>query len=335
MFHGIAIAPSILASSVLEKLTENTGVIGMALTATKVGKTKSNGKVIVLPVRKTKKNTVSGMRSGKSQARKPRTKSTAEVAVSALIVEPVDALQALKQRQEEILEIYMPLVRLVAERIHRRLPPGVDLASLINSGIVGLLEAAQRYDSHRGVAFQTYARYRIQGEIMEYLRSLDWVSRSVRSWGRKMAVARTRLAGRLGREASPDEMASELGVELTEYYRVDQKVSEASLVSLEDITSASEEEWRKTQDDFSMRSSQDPFTSVEGKELVEKLAEAIETLSERERMIVTLYYYEELTLREIGEILSLTEGRICQIHAQAVVRLQNALGVDEDQRHAA
>ena len=324
------------ASSMVEKLTENTGVIGMALAATKIGKTKSNGKVIVLSGRKTKKNTVSGMRSGKSQARKPaRTKSAAKMAASAPIVEPVDALQALKQRQEEILEVHMPLVRLVAERIHRRLPPGVDLASLINSGIVGLLEAAQRYDSHRGVAFQTYARYRIQGEIMEYLRSLDWVSRSVRSWGRKMAVARTRLAGRLGREASPDEMASELGVALTEYYRVDQKVSEASLLSLEDLTSASEEEWRKTQEDFSMRSSQDPFASVEGKELVEKLAESIETLPERERMIVTLYYYEELTLREIGEILSLTEGRICQIHAQAVVRLQNALGIDEGQRHAA
>src|SRR5262249_1163182 len=153
--------------------------------------------------------------------------------------------------------------------------------------------------------------------------SLDWVSRSVRAWGRKMAVARTRLAGRLGREASPDEMATELGVELTEYYRVDQKVSEASLLSLEDLTSASQDESRKMQDDLIMRSFQDPFTSVEGKELVEKLAEAIDTLSERERMVITLYYYEELTLREIGEILNLTEGRICQIHSQAVVRLQN------------
>lgn len=308
----------------------------MALAEAKVGRTKSNEKIPLLSQRKTTKNIARGVRSCKSPTQKSaKTQVSVEIEIMAPIVEPIDALQTLKQRQEEILEIHMPLVRLVAERIHRRLPPGVDLASLINSGIVGLLEAAQRYDSHRGVAFQTYARYRIQGEIMEYLRSLDWVSRSVRSWGRKMAVARTRLAGRLGREASPDEMASELGVELTEYYRVDQKVSEASLVSLEDITSASEEEWRKTQDDFSMRSSQDPFTSVEGKELVEKLAGAIETLPERERMIVTLYYYEELTLREIGEILSLTEGRICQIHAQAVARLQHALGIDEDQRHAA
>src|SRR4029078_2484282 len=106
-----------------------------------------------------------------------------------------------QKTRDEMLEAHTPLVRLVAERIHRRLPPGVDLGSLIHSGVVGLLEALQRYDARRGVAFQTYARYRIPGEIMEYLRSLDWVSRSVRAWGRKMAVARTRLAGRLGREA--------------------------------------------------------------------------------------------------------------------------------------
>jgi len=224
----------------------------------------------------------------------------------------------------------MPLVRLVAERIHRRLPPGVDLESLIHSGIVGLLEALQRYDDRRGVAFQTYARYRIQGEIIEYLRSLDWVSRSVRSWGRKMAVARTRLAGRFGREASPEEMALELGVPLTEYYRVDQKVSDAALLSLEDLTPASEEEGRKTQEEFATRSFQDPFACVEGKELVEKLAVAIGTLPERERLVVTLYYHEELTLREIGEILNLTEGRICQLHTQAVTRLQTALGAKDE-----
>ena len=204
------------------------------------------------------------------------------------------------------------------------------MKSLIQSGMVGLLDALQRYDERRGVAFQTYARYRIHGEIIEYLRSLDWVSRSVRSWGRTMAVARTRLVGRFGREASPEEMALELGVPLTEYYRVDQQVSDAVLLSLEDFTPASEEEWRKTQEEFGPRSFQDPFACVEGKDLVEKLAVAIETLPERERLVVTLYYHEELTLREIGEILGLTEGRICQIHTQAVTRLQTALGAKEE-----
>lgn len=228
--------------------------------------------------------------------------------------------------QEEIVDAYLPLVRLVAERIHRRLPPGIDLGSLIHSGIVGLLEALQRYDPKRGVAFQTYARYRIQGEIMEYLRSLDWVSRSVRSWGRRVSAARTRLTGKFGREALPEEMANELGVSLDEYYRVDQKVSDATLLSLEDLSVASEEDWRKTQDKFSNNPFQDPLVCVEGKDLVEKLTAAIDVLPERERLVVSLYYHEELTLREIGEMLNLTEGRICQIHSQAVTRLRQALG---------
>jgi RNA polymerase sigma factor for flagellar operon FliA len=230
------------------------------------------------------------------------------------------------ETQEEMIEAYLPLVRLVAQRIHRCLPPGVDLSSLIHSGIVGLLEAVQRYDPERGVAFQTYARYRIQGEIMEYLRSLDWVSRSVRAWGRKVAAARSHLTGRLRREVSPQEMATELGVSLDEYYCVDQKVSEATLLSLEDLTIASEEEWKKAREKFTHNPFQDPLTFLEGKDLVEKLTAAIEKLPERERLVVSLYYHEELTLREIGEVLGLTEGRICQIHTQAVSHLRQALG---------
>lgn len=286
----------------------------------------SKGNVLLLESKKLRTSRTPQRRTNEQHEEKSKGKTSPSAQL-----EPSAATRLIEQKtRDEMLDAHMPLVRLVAERIHRRLPPGVDLGSLIHSGIVGLLEALQRYDERRGVAFQTYARYRIQGEIMEYLRSLDWVSRSVRAWGRKMAVARTRLAGRLGREASPEEMASELGVALPEYYRVDQKVSEATLLSLEDFTPASEEEWRKTQEEFSTRSFQDPFASVEGKELVEKLAVAIDTLPERERLVVTLYYHEELTLREIGEILSLTEGRICQIHTQAVTRLQSALGAKEE-----
>jgi len=232
-----------------------------------------------------------------------------------------------REHREEMIEAYLPLVRLVAERIHRRLPPGVDLESLIHSGIVGLLEALERYDPRRGVEFQAYARYRIQGEVMEYLRSLDWVSRSVRAWGRRVSATRNSLTGRLSREATAEEMAVELNVPLEEYYRIDQKVSEATLLSLEDLSIASEEEWKKTQEEFSHYPFQDPLALLEGKDLVEKLTSAIEELPERERLVVTLYYYEELTLREIGEILGLSEGRICQIHTQAVSRLQQALGV--------
>jgi len=229
-----------------------------------------------------------------------------------------------KKQREELVESFLPLVRAIAERIHRRLPSGMDLESLTQAGVMGLLEAIERYDPNRGM-FQTYARYRIQGEIMEYLRSLDWVSRSVRSWGRKAAAARSRLTGRLGREASAEEIATELGVSLQQYYRVDQKISEATLLSLDGLSLASEEDWKKTQEEFLQRPLQDPLTFLESKDLIEKLTMAIEGLPERERLIVSLYYHEELTLREIGEILNLTEGRISQIHGQAVSRLRRAL----------
>ena len=229
--------------------------------------------------------------------------------------------------RDETRERYLPLVRFVAEEIHRRLPPGVDLESLIHSGVVGLLEALERFDPKRGVEFEAYARYRIQGEVMQCLRSLDWVSRSVRSWGRKLEAARTKLAGKFVREPTAEEMAKELAIPLDNYFRVDQQVNDALLLSLEDLSITSEADWESTQQSYNQNIHFDPANFVENKDLVTKLATAVDGLPERERMVVTLYYHEELTLREIGEILNLSEGRICQIFGQAVGRLRGALGV--------
>jgi RNA polymerase sigma factor FliA len=233
------------------------------------------------------------------------------------------------QAWDEMVETYLPLVRKVAEKVHRRLPPGVDLTSLIHSGIVGLLEALGRFDPTRGVAFEVYARYRIEGEVMQCLRSLDWASRSVRAWGRKVEAARVRLAGKLTRAPDVEEMAGELNVPLDEYYRIEQKVSEATLLSLEDLSITSEAQWEKAQEEFSNYPFRDPLTFVEDKDLTEKLTSAVEQLPERERLVVTLYYHEELTLREIGEIMGLTEGRVCQIYGQAVARLRGSFGEEK------
>src|SRR5262245_5309214 len=229
-----------------------------------------------------------------------------------------------QKRREAIVEVFLPLVRLIAERIHRRLPVGIDLESLMQAGVMGLLEAMDRYNPERGT-FQTYARYRIRGEIMEYLRSLDWASRSLRAWGRKTAAARDRLTVWLGREASAEEMAAELRISLKQYYRVDQKINEALLLSLDDVSLASEKKWKKVQEECCQYSFKDPLTFLENKNLIEKLTTAIEVLSERERLVVTLYYHEELTLREIGEILNLSEGRISQIHGEALSHLRQCL----------
>ena len=222
---------------------------------------------------------------------------------------------------------YLPLVRFVAEKVHRRLPPGVDLESLIHSGVIGLLEALDRFDPGRGVEFEVFARYRIHGEVMQCLRSIDWVSRSVRSWGRKLEAARLKLAGQLVREPSAEEMAEELAIPLETYFRVGQQVNDATILSLEDLSVGSAAEREGTQLRYFQSVDCDPLTLVESKDLIDKLAAAVKDLPERERLVVTLYYHEELTLREIGEILSLSEGRICQIFAQAVGRLRVALGI--------
>jgi RNA polymerase sigma factor for flagellar operon FliA len=234
-----------------------------------------------------------------------------------------------KPSKEEVVKTYLPLVRYVAEKIHRRLPPTVDQESLVHSGVVGLLEALERYDPSRGVAFEDYARYRIRGEVIQSLRSLDWVSRSVRAWGRRVSATVSRLVSRFGREPTAEELAVELNIPLDEYYRMYQKVNEANLLSLEDLSVGSEDLIEKAREDFISNPFQDPLKFVEGKGLVEKLAGAIEELPERERLVVTLYYYEELTLREIGEILGVSEGRVCQINAQAVSRLRRSLGASE------
>jgi len=230
--------------------------------------------------------------------------------------------------KEEMVAKYLPLVRFVAEKVHRRLPPGVDLESLIHSGVIGLLEALERFDPGRGVEFEVYARYRIQGEVMQCLRSLDWVSRSVRSWGRKMEAARAKLAGQLVREPSAEEIAKELALPLEHYYRLDQQLNDATLLSLDDLSigTVSERAEENSRDGIQNLDG-DPLRLVENKDLIDKLTLAVKELPERERLVINLYYHEELTLREIGEIVNLSEGRICQIFGQAVGRLRGILGI--------
>ncbi|MGE0679569.1 MAG: FliA/WhiG family RNA polymerase sigma factor [Candidatus Binatia bacterium] len=243
---------------------------------------------------------------------------------------PSNTLQA----WETLVESHIPLVREIAARVSRTLPPWVDLESLIQSGVVGLLDAARRYDAKRGVQFRTYAGYRIRGEIIEYLRSLDLGSRGVRAWGRELAEAHKRCLIRYGREGSPEELSTELGVPLERYYQLDQRVHNAAVLSLEEASFTDDMESGARQEPSLPGAILDPATAVEGKDLIEKLTAAIEQLPPRERLVVTLYYHEELTLREIGEVLHLTEGRISQILSKTVEQLRQALMNNKSSRIA-
>lgn len=225
---------------------------------------------------------------------------------------------------EEVVTNYLPLVERMARQLHRRLPSGNDLDALVNSGVVGLLEALERYDPERRVSFHLYARHRIYGEMIQCLRSLDWMSRSIRAWGRRVAAARRQLAENLCREATSEEMAEALRLPLPAYHKLAYRMHEHTWLSLDDPAFGGADiildGFHSGQELYD-----DPSVRAERHDMVEKLKRAVSRLPERERLVVTLRHHQELTFKKIGEGLGLTEGRICQIYAQARQRLRKAL----------
>lgn len=232
-------------------------------------------------------------------------------------------------RERLILE-YAPLVKHVAGRLAVMLPPHVEFDDLVSYGMFGLVEAVERYDFERGVKFETYAAARIRGAIIDGLRSADWVPRSVRQKARALEKELIRLESRLGRAASDDEIAQALGMTVQEYDRLLAELSGASLVSLDEVWVADPEEESQLRllETVSNESAASPEDSLEEKELERLLAEAIDRLPERERLVVALYYHEGLTLKEIGRVLGVTESRVCQIHTKAILRLRAYLGAN-------
>lgn len=226
--------------------------------------------------------------------------------------------------QDECVAAHLPLVEAIARQLHRRLPPNVNIDALINSGVVGLLEALDRYDPERGVSFPVYAKRRVYGEMIQCLRSLDWVSRSIRAWGRRFSAAHTRLTGQLCREATSEEMAQELELPLERYHKLNYQVGGHGYLSLDD-PSCSELDLIMDRSADGPELYRDPCDHVERADMVDKLKQAVAKLPERERLVVTLRHYHELKFREIGEGLGVTEARICQIYVQARKRLYKAL----------
>jgi RNA polymerase sigma factor for flagellar operon FliA len=231
--------------------------------------------------------------------------------------------EMLSGEQERLLLEHLPIVRFLARRIHERLPQHVDIEDLVSAGVVGLMDAFTKFDPKKKVQFRSYAQFRIRGAILDSLRTLDWSPRDLRRKGRAAEEAVRTLTARLGRSPGESEIAAQLGVSLEDYQSLlgDLKGLEIGTLHVEHNEDSGEEELAY----IPGRPEEDPLFCCLRGELQEKLTEAIECLPERERLVMTLYYFEELTMREIGLALGVVESRVSQIHASAVVHLRAAL----------
>ncbi|MGC2614170.1 MAG: FliA/WhiG family RNA polymerase sigma factor [Terracidiphilus sp.] len=231
--------------------------------------------------------------------------------------------EILSGEQERLLLEHLPIVRFLARRIHERLPQHVDIEDLISAGVVGLMDAFTKFDPAKKVQFRSYAQFRIRGAILDSLRTLDWSPRALRRRGRAAEEAVRALTARLGRSPGESEVAAEMGVSLEDYQSLlgDLKGLEIGTLHVEHNEDSGEEELAYVPG----RPEEDPLFCCLRGELQEKLTEAIERLPERERLVMTLYYFEELTMREIGLALGVVESRVSQIHASALVHLRAAL----------
>lgn len=230
---------------------------------------------------------------------------------------------ARESARERLILHYAPLVKYVASRVATGLPASVDQADLVSYGMFGLIDALEKFDLGRGNKFETYAIPRIKGAIIDELRAMDWVPRSVRFKAREIEKAYSDLESSHKRAPTEKEVAARLGVTLRELHEVINQISFVQVVQLDEILSVGSDRGEQVSllDTLADRGT-DPTTSLEGQETRGMLAAAINSLSEREKIVVTLYYFEGLTLAEIGEILALTESRVCQIHTKAVGQLR-------------
>jgi RNA polymerase sigma factor for flagellar operon FliA len=236
---------------------------------------------------------------------------------------PSDGGAGITPEQERVLLEHLPVVRYLARRIHERLPQHVEMEDLVSAGVVGLLDAFAKFDPEKKVQFRSYAQFRIRGAILDSLRTLDWSPRELRRKGRAVEEAVRVLTARMGRPPSETEVAQEMDVPLDEYQQLlgDLKGLEIGTLHLERNEDSGEEELAYVPG----RPEEDPLFRCLRGELEQRLTEAIQNLPDRERLVMTLYYFEEMTMREIGLALGVVESRVSQVHASAVVHLRAAL----------
>lgn len=215
------------------------------------------------------------------------------------------------------------MVRFIAGRIAIRVPKHIDISDLESAGVLGLIDAIGKFDPSRGIKFKTYAEIRIRGAILDELRGRDWLPRSLREKSSEVEAAYARVENRVARNATDEEVANEMGVDLEEFHSMIGKISSAAIISAGSF--GFDDEDRNMAFNLLADDSGDCSHLLSESEERERLAAAIDSLPERERQVISLYYFEELTLREIGEVLGVSESRVCQIHTKTICRLKGKM----------
>lgn len=228
----------------------------------------------------------------------------------------------MKRDKEKLIQEYLPLVNYVVGRLPVSSLPQVSRDDLISSGVIGLLKALKSFDPTRGVKFKTYAIPRIRGAIMDELRRLDWIPRSLRRKANLLEKTYVSLEEELGRVPTDREISQKLQIEEKELRRLYAHTNQFSLISLD---SKSDKDSRTLMEKTPSTKSEDPLEALKKRDMMKKLKEVLQQLPKRERMVIIFYYYEELTLKEIGRILGISESRVCQIHGKVILKLRSKL----------
>jgi RNA polymerase sigma factor for flagellar operon FliA len=319
----------------------------MPRTATSIGTTRKTTRVPLRGTRTTGRTTrstraatatVTAARPARAKS-SPRVTKTVKVKASARTVKTVRASTATTKKlalvaattkktppvtycKDDLLKRFAPLVRHVVERVAAGLPKNVDHEDLYSAGVLGLLDAHAKFDTGKGVKFETYAVWRIKGAVLDQLRALDWVSRSMRRKARNLDGVTRKLDQKLGRAASEEEVAKEMEMSRSEFYRLLDHVRGAVLVSLDESRSGEEQEPSTLADQLADPDAPDFEARLEDEQTRNVILTTLNHLPEQERLVVALYYYEHLTLKEIGRAMGISESRVSQVHTRAVGRLR-------------
>lgn len=231
------------------------------------------------------------------------------------------------QQKDKLIMEYAPLIKFIAQKIAIRLPSNIELDDLISSGVIGLMDALEKYDPSRDNKFKTYAEFRIRGAILDELRAQDWVPRSVRDKAKLLDRTLIELEADLGRSPTEEEVAAKLNISMDEFHSLVNQVRPVSVLSIDEQASFSSVDKKSILNILDGCKLNNPFNQLNVKSVKSIVARSIEELPERQRLVLSLYYYEDLNLKEIGKVLRVTESRVSQLHAQAISRLRAKLAV--------